>query len=380
MDKIGDHITEFLGFIHMFFHVTVDSLSLKIYQDKDRLIDFIGFLQFRGCHSPHLVKHLDIAKRVLEFIDTCEGMAARGKKKLRLDARWSDNLVRDIKKVTPKRRPLANALPPAIKVFEFIGSLTTAAKTRIASEAKRFGPGLGTADTAWMVQLAVIGMMVTGTHTPPSRLSALKSAQHPNKLGATCPIAGCRNPTECKGNRFEVLDDGDRGGKWTDDKAALREGQWESDMEDVEGEEGVSVTPKTSSGSHLGGSVAATTPAQRQVAYRVPHHKNTLRGFDGIQYIIPKGDLTDLLLYHIDVGSRHLVKEPSRSLFASANQSPFTDGTFTRYWEDKVLAGAPFEVFPPSKGRDIFVAAFVKKGLPCMQDGAAAVRTGMCAY
>jgi len=347
---------------------------VQSYRDKDRLIDFIGFLQYRGCHSPHIIKHLDIARRMWEFLDTCEGERQRSQKRKHLDEQWFSNIVIDVKRLTARTRPLADPLPSAAVVFKFVKTLLDEAKTSIATEMKkkkRLKRKGGSIDTAQRVQKAIIAMMVCGTHTPPSRLSALKTAQHPSKIANSCPHAGCHDPM-CRGNRFEVIELGDAGGRWQESKDALREGDWEDAEEEFEE---LLDTPSLDAIPAAAVAVAASAPVHRQVAYRVPHHKNTLRGFSGIQYVFPQGDLTDLLVYHIDNGSRLLVKQPAISLFANANQGPFTDGTFTRYWQEKVLAGAPFPIFPPSKGRDIFVAEFVNTGSSNLQEGAATVRS-----
>lgn len=341
----------------------------------------MAFLQYRGCGVTHMVKHLSsIRERVLNFLDTCEGAKRRSKRNRDSDQLWHDNLVRDIKLSTPKK-PVPPRLPPAASVFAFIDGLIATAKAAVAREEGQ-GKVMSKA-TAKALQRAIIAIMVCGSHIPPSRLSALKSAQHPDHLTTTCPNKACLQPDTCPGNRFEVFIEGsesDECFQWQEDEAALKETK---DMPLDGSNDHLSAFNINNKDGQGDGSLAArmqsTLPPlqqRRRVRYCVPHHKTTSRGFRAIAYTLPLGELTDLMLLFIDRGSQLLTRSLT-SLFASDNGEPFNDGTFLTYFRVHVLEGAPFAPFAPSKGRTIFVTAYTgPNGAPeSMHEGAAVVRT-----
>ena len=59
---------------------------------------------------------------------------------------------------------------------------------------------------------------------------------------------------------------------------------------------------------------------------QAPHHKNTRRGFEPIEFVFPLGPLTDLLLFHINHG--HALIADDTTLFNSRLGFTFTDQTF----------------------------------------------------
>lgn len=59
---------------------------------------------------------------------------------------------------------------------------------------------------------------------------------------------------------------------------------------------------------------------------QAPHHKNTRRGFEPIEFVFPLGALTDLLLFHINHG--HALIAEDVTLFNSRLGFTFTDQTF----------------------------------------------------
>ena len=106
------------------------------------------------------------------------------------------------------------------------------------------------------------------------------------------------------------------------------------------------------------------------------HHKNSTKGFHPILFDIPLGDLTDLLLFHIQRGSEKLMAGTSVvNLFMSHGYRAFTDQTLRRYFRGRVLKEAPFDAFAPVECRRIFVEGYCQEFGPDpeMWDGASTV-------
>lgn len=196
--------------------------------------------------------------------------------------------------------------------------------------------------TAELVQTAVLAMLISGSHLPPPRLSVLRTALHPSRVGeGPCPDPNCKahlRGVTCLGNRFEV-----------------------------------GVAPGE------GGA-----PPSMAVTYVAVHHKNSSReGHSSpMSFSLPHASvLTDLVGIHIKEGHAVLsagAPKPSPFLFRDRQGRPFTPATLC-YWWGSLMAGqhgpvgGPFPDFTPSRGRNLFVSSYMKAtGLDAPMDWAAA--------
>lgn len=363
--------------MHIYHQIPLEELSLECYRDKDALLDFMSFLQYRGCGVPHMVKHLSPRKRALWYLSTCEGMSPQTRRQRDLDREWHDNMVREIKGQAPPVLP-PPPLPTTQAVFSFICGIIEEAKSAVAKEAEEGGEC--SYDTAWSVQRAICGALSTGTHSVCARLSYLKSARHPDSLATgPCPDRECLNPDVCRGNRFEVICPGEEVEThledWEEDEAAIKDmrGGSEDEMEDVDRDNEDMDRPVVDLGSAAlrnnratsrtvaSSPIGVASSRVKRIVFFNEHHKTSRVGIKRLKYTIPSGDLTDLLLYHMEQGSHKLTNNGDH-LFATASGKPFDDQSFYSYFKDHVLEGAPFPPFAPSKGRNIFVAGYTGPG------------------
>ena len=102
---------------------------------------------------------------------------------------------------------------------------------------------------------------------------------------------------------------------------------------------------------------------QRVVIY-VVHHK-TERNSHPIKIVLPKGLLSDMLVWWINTGWQ-IIKNGKNSpaLFKSSYGFAFTDCTFTQYWK-KIMKSAPpsLPYFPPNMARTSFVESYTASEL-----------------
>jgi hypothetical protein len=219
---------------------------------------------------------------------------------------------------------------------------------------KDFDPVTGTwssitKPTAVQVQAAVLATLVTGQAYPPCRLSYLKSLIHPKLApNVRCGDRDCTRP-DCHGNHLSLS----------------------ISAEPVDGD------PEEEDWWFY-------QHKQTSITCHVVHTKNQNRGSNRVlKYNIPKGNISKLLLAHIEEGhsvltmhSPHIVAE----LFTTNAGSPFADCSFTQYWETlmkkcPVAISLQIRYFPPSTARSMFVEHYTSAhGVPPdMWDGAAAI-------
>jgi hypothetical protein len=202
-----------------------------------------------------------------------------------------------------------------------------------------------TAGTAWATERGIIAALVTGAFTPPCRLSLIKSLLHPRFIGKVeCPDPDCQMEA-CMGNRMEVVP-----------RAA------------------VALEPGTE-GWHFDSD-------NKAIRSTVVHGKNDRRpGHAPLEYTLPTGPLSKLMLAHIAEGHGQLVLErPDRmlNLFVTRQGAAFNDATFVHFW--RTLMGATslpegLAYFPPSLARTVFVEDYTSEfGVePDGWDGAAII-------
>lgn len=195
------------------------------------------------------------------------------------------------------------------------------------------------------VQRAVVAAFVTGHFIPPIRLDVIKHMVTPrSSVLFRCPDKDCQEGASCLGNRLVL----------------------QSRASDSWG----------------------TGYASTSVTLHIVHGKNDRRPCRDayrINFPLPRGKCTKLLIRHITEGFRILNKEtvedPPRTrefLFSPKSNVPFSDSTFCQYWKRVMLSTArPFGLayFPPTKARTIFVEEYVRvHGTePAMWDGASII-------
>jgi hypothetical protein len=209
--------------------------------------------------------------------------------------------------------------------------------------------GTMTHEVAAKVQDALIVSLVTGCHIPPCRLNLIGSWIHPGLVDVLkCQDKDCRHVQgTCLGNHLKLVD--------LPTAQQSDEPIWGFDYRDT------------------------------GIVSTVVHGKNEFRGTGvNLEYMMPRGTLTKLLLAHIKVGHA-LLTEPfggNEALFVTSSGKEFTNqpSLLTQYWK-RLMGASPLAArhglnyFPPGAGRRIFVEGYTSRtGLePEFWDGASIV-------
>ena len=249
--------------------------------------------------------------------------------------------------------------PPLHDIWEFAERLTVGAVPHLSNTF----PGVAASSSstsssdclskagALQLQAALVSRIVSGTDTPPWRLSIIKTVVHPSKVSRE----GCLDPNchtlGCKGNRVEIVDmqgqeaasgGGGGGGRWQRQVDALGGG---------------------------GGSSSSSNISRNQMGIQVTvhHHKNEhqMQNQGPLVVCLPPGrPLTDMMVHWIQHGWHALVSSTgstSSSLFMSSCGNAFSDSTFCHYWK-MLLGDSALPYFPPNLVRTSFVEAFTAGG------------------
>ena len=109
-----------------------------------------------------------------------------------------------------------------------------------------------------------------------------------------------------------------------------------------------------------------------------PHHKTDRRGFGAIEFEMPSGPLTRMLLLHIDYGHKLItqcVGDNVKTLFNSRAGQAFSAPTYTHYWKTIMKSATKVPYFPPSLARTSFVDQYTTLNgeEPALWEGAATV-------
>lgn len=108
--------------------------------------------------------------------------------------------------------------------------------------------------------------------------------------------------------------------------------------------------------------VLPPTYSTTKVTCIIEHGKNEFRGCgSALQYDLPRGDITKLMLWHIHYGHKTLTLEQGKQtteLFVKRTGAAFQSAPeFTQYW-GTVMTGSNVPYFAPSAGRTIFVEGY----------------------
>jgi hypothetical protein len=318
--KQVDTIRAYLGYVDLYHRSCLVPLSLTVYTQPKLFIQFMSYLQARDVGRAHLGKHVSLALKVNCYLAVRSGPVDPNAGAMKT---WLTNLEAQVRRSLPP--PVKGALPDFDDIGEWAEGLGEEAMSMYRND-------MDTRDsitkpTAQKLQEAAIAMLVIGTDVPPCRLSIIKSMKHPDYVGKTrCCDPDCRRPNTCEGNHFLLIP---------------REQAAEDDMEsgtESDGEEPLSV---------------------RVIAI---HHKTSEnKGIAPIEYTIPPGLLSDVLVAHIKHGQpflNELLPKKNIMMFMSNAGNPFNDQTFNHYWEG-LMARSGQRYFPPSLARTSYVERFI---------------------
>jgi hypothetical protein len=338
--KQCDAIKGYLGFVYMYSDRELSDLGLSAYAEPQSFASFVAYLLARRVGRGHLAQHISLARKVNTYLTTGADVPQETLDHAEAMDRWLATLDAQVAATMPKANK--KTLPDPALVFAWVDGLIAGAFALIKRDQDVHNclTWLG----AWQVQAAIVASLVTGSHMPPCRLAVIKSLLHPAFNGRKlCLDPDCKEPDTCFGNHIKVI------------------GGLVRDAQDP------------------GSSSAVTPHTARAITFHAPHHKTEHRGFAPIEFKLPEGELTDLLLLHIEEGHKLLTQatgDECVSLFVTRTGKPFSDSNFTQYW-DKVMTSAPPELsyFPPVLARTVFVEDYTSATgrPPNMWDGAAAI-------
>jgi len=106
-------------------------------------------------------------------------------------------------------------------------------------------------------------------------------------------------------------------------------------------------------------------PKQERVVIHGVHHKTESHSQGALRLVLPKGLLSDMMVWWIKTGWQHLRHcQNSPTMFKSSYGFAFTDCTFTNYWR-KIMKSAPpsLPYFPPNMARTSFVESYTASEL-----------------
>jgi hypothetical protein len=303
--------------------------------------------------TPSPLLHAAIARKVNDFlaceVEDPESYEARHADKM---DKWLQKLEHQLQSAIPLTPPPDR--PDAELVLSWGHQVCEEALQQVNTSMANMGAL--SYNVAARVQDAIIVSFVTGCHIPPCRLNLIESWLHPSVVDVMkCQDKDCRR-VNCLGNRFEI-------------DQLLGSDEEASDVEEVS-----EVEPPW----HF--NYNETT-----IISHVVHGKNEFRGSGvDLQYMLPRGTLTKLILAHINDGHRLLTQETggNPSLFVTKTAKSFANAPplFTQFWK-RIMDQCPIAArhclpyFPPNAGRRIFVEGYTSRtGCdPEFWDGAALV-------
>lgn len=191
----------YLGYCLRYFRLDPNRISLSEYAHPTRIAQFVAYLQARGVLKAQVVKHLSMARKVNDYLQSGAPPDSPIRKHAvdmdawlaRLEGQISASMVSVPRKVVPE----------AQLMWRWNFMLVDNALAAVEVDMGRLG--YMTANTAWAVERALLAALVTGCYVPPCRLHLLKTIRHPRHNGrTTCPDPDCIIPG-CGGNQLQVL-------------------------------------------------------------------------------------------------------------------------------------------------------------------------------
>ena len=345
----------FCGYITMYFHNDLpSSATIDFYKDPHHIASFVAYLRGRGVQKGAIIKHISLAMKVnfyLNYLSSSNNLHNFAHYS-QMDEWFTTIMDRQFNQVMPPPKPFSTK-------HNIDGDLVLRWAIELGSNAIHLvdkdmltNDGLLTHTTCMWVQRALIASLVVGAHIPPCRLNLLKTWNHPHLVDMLkCTDEGCRMGKECLGNYLSIVPFSGGEEEWEDEE----EEEW----------------PFFDYGAVSIKSV-------------VVHGKTDRRGTGcALEYTLPRGDITKLLLAHITQGHAILTLEkdpPPIRFFVSNAGNAFNDSTFDHYWEN-LLQKCPISIqmgvphFPQGSARRMFVEEYTSaRGVePDMWDGAALI-------
>lgn len=176
--------------------MTLDSVDLELYRDPDLIVNFISYVKERGVHYHHMVKHISLARKILDFLQSGSAPGSEIRNYTSQMDAWLNLLARQLVASAPVS--VSEALPSHSKVQAWCMY-----KVRSALEAIEFDMkdmNCLTSRSAAKVQESVIASLICGAFFPPIRLSIIKSLTHPKYKGCWDP--DCLEGPCCRGNHI----------------------------------------------------------------------------------------------------------------------------------------------------------------------------------
>ena len=353
----------FCGYITKYFHGDMpSSATIYFYKDPQYLASFVAYLKARGAQRGHLIKHISLAKKVNFYLKaTCPTTSTSTSTHVHFNKldEWLATMELQVSQAVPS----SSTTRPRVdgdKVLRWASQLGSKAVAMVEVD-MQMGEGLSW-QTSSLVHGAIVASLVVGAHVPPLRLNLIKTLNHPKYLQELkCTDKDCKRGDSCLGNHLKevvvtlgVEGDGDGDGVH---EVVQEEEDW----------------------PYFGYNTT-------NLVLVVAHGKNDRRGVGvDLEFTLPRGDLTKLMLAHIHMGhevltlSQHL---PQTRLFVKPKGgNAFTnDSTFTQMWESLLVKcpianGLGITYFPPMEARRMFVEEYTSMhGVgPSLWDGAAYV-------
>lgn len=197
LEKVPPLILGFLGFIASYNNIRPADITLNLYADPKHLARFIGFLKARDVSIGQINKHIALARKVNDFLQSGSPLDSPARVHAQRVDNWLAKLESQLSASMPKT-PKAGA-PDIETTWEWVSELCETALDAI--EADMSSDGCLSYDTAWMVQQALMSSINTGCFCPPPRIFVLLSLQHPKCNG--CQDKDCQF-RDCFGNRVTV--------------------------------------------------------------------------------------------------------------------------------------------------------------------------------
>jgi hypothetical protein len=179
--KSSNLMLAYMGFVSRYFNQPADNLTLaQQYTDAQRLAAFVSYLKARTSSRGHISKHLSLAKKVCDFLQSGSPEDAPIRSHVAKMDRWLSKLETQVSASMPSS--VKENLPEASEVWEWVSGLAEKALTNVERDMEELD-GTLSEPTAWQVERALIACLVTGRYCPPCRLSLIKSTLHPRFNG-----------------------------------------------------------------------------------------------------------------------------------------------------------------------------------------------------
>lgn len=199
-------ILGYLGYVQSRYRVQFDQLSLNAYLEPDKFSQFIAYLKARGVQRGQLVKHVSIARKLADFLQSGTAPASSIRQHVECLDAWLGRLEAQLNASMPM--PLKRQLPEAPIVFRWVDRLVNEALRHVEADMAESDSVSWRA--AWSTQRALIAALVTGRYIPPCRLDLIKGWVHPRYNGDdSCTDPDCRsrqNGIKCGGNQIQVVE------------------------------------------------------------------------------------------------------------------------------------------------------------------------------